>query len=50
MLKSNPELKERKLSLVDSTILWTAIKHPAPIVTGDRDIAWAAREKEVEVI
>jgi predicted nucleic acid-binding protein len=50
MLKSNPELKERTLSLVDSIILWTAIKHLAPIVTGDRDIAWVAREKGVEVI
>ena len=50
MLKSNSELKERTLSLVDSTILWTGIKHHAPIVTGDRDIAWVAREKGVEVI
>jgi predicted nucleic acid-binding protein len=50
MLKSNPELKERTLSLIDSTILWTAIKHHAPIVTGDRDIAWVAKKKGVEVI
>jgi hypothetical protein len=37
MLKSNLELKEGTLSLIDSTIPWTAIKHHAPIVTGDRD-------------
>jgi predicted nucleic acid-binding protein len=50
ILKSNPELKERTLSLIDSTILWTAIKHRAPIVTGDKDIAWVAKKKGVEVI
>jgi len=32
MLKSNLELKEGTSSLIDSTILWTAIRHHAPIV------------------
>jgi predicted nucleic acid-binding protein len=50
MLRGNPELEGRSLSIVDSTIIWLALELNAPIVTGDKDLSHIARRKGVEVI
>jgi predicted nucleic acid-binding protein len=50
MLKKSIELKNRSLSFTDSTIIWLAIKMKIPIITGDKDLAYAAKRKDVEVI
>jgi len=50
MLRGNPELEGRSLSIVDSTIIWLALELNAPIVTGDKDLSHIARRKGVEII
>jgi predicted nucleic acid-binding protein len=49
-LKESSKLRGRALSIVDSTIIWLALKLGAPIVTGDEDLSYVARRKGVEVI
>ncbi len=43
-------LKSRRLSIVDSTIIAFAHKKKAPIVTGDKDLAYVATKEGIEVI
>jgi predicted nucleic acid-binding protein len=50
MLKESTELRNRSLSLIDSTIIWLAIKMKTPIITGDKDLAYVAKRKDVEII
>ncbi len=52
MLKeaSDPALRVRKLSIVDSTVIVCALKLRAPILTGDRDLAYVATRFGVETI
>jgi predicted nucleic acid-binding protein len=50
MLKESTELRNRSLSLIDSTIIWLAIKMKMPIITGDKDLAYVAKRKNVEVV
>jgi predicted nucleic acid-binding protein len=50
MLKESTELRNRSLSLIDSTIIWLAIKMKTPIITSDKDLAYVAKRKDVEVI
>jgi predicted nucleic acid-binding protein len=50
MLKDSTDLRNRSLSLIDSTIIWLAIKMKTPIITGDKDLAYVAKRKDVEVI
>jgi len=46
----DPELKKRRLSIVDSTVIALARKRRAPILTGDRDLAYVARSMGLEVL
>jgi predicted nucleic acid-binding protein len=50
MLKESIELRNRGLSFIDSTIIWSAVKMKTPIITGDKDLAYVAKRKDVEVI
>jgi predicted nucleic acid-binding protein len=50
MLKESIEFRNRSLSFTDSTVIWLAIKMKIPIVTGDKDLAYVAKRKGVEVI
>jgi len=50
MLKESIEFRNRSLSFTDSTVIWLAIKMKIPIVTGDKDLAYVAKRKDVEVI
>uniref|UniRef100_A0A7C5YY43 Type II toxin-antitoxin system VapC family toxin n=1 Tax=Ignisphaera aggregans TaxID=334771 RepID=A0A7C5YY43_9CREN len=50
MLKESVELKNRSLSFTDSTITWLAIKMKTPIITGDKDLAYVAKRKGIEII
>jgi predicted nucleic acid-binding protein len=43
-------LRTRRLSIVDSTVITVARKEKAPIVSGDKDLAYVARRKGIEVI
>ncbi len=47
---SDPLLRARRLSLVDSTIIVTAMRHKAPIITGDRDLSYVASSLGLRVI
>lgn len=49
-LKESSELRGRALSIVDSAIIWLALRLGAPIVTGDEDLSYVARRKGVAVI
>lgn len=44
------ELRSRRLSIVDSTVIALALKVGAPIVSGDKDLAYVATRKGVDVI
>ena len=44
------ELRSRSLSIIDSTVIALALRKQAPIITGDRDLAYIAERKGVEVI
>lgn len=46
----DPNLRERKLGLVDSTVLWVAIREGAPVLTSDEVLMYVARELGVETI
>jgi predicted nucleic acid-binding protein len=50
MLKESIEFRNRSLSFTDSTVIWLAVKMKIPIVTGDKDLAYVAKRKGVEVI
>jgi len=43
-------LRERRISIVDATVIALARKRRAPIVTGDRDLAFVARSMGLEVL
>ena len=47
---SDKELRSRSLSTIDSTVIALALRKRAPIITGDRDLAYIAERKGVEVI
>ena len=47
---SDPLLRARRLSLVDSTIIATAMRYKAPIITGDRDLGYVASSLGLKVI
>jgi len=44
------ELRSRRLSMVDSTVIALALRKKAPLITGDRDLAYVARAKGVKVL
>mgnify|MGYP000710487279 CR=1 FL=1 len=44
------ELASRRLSLVDSSVILTATKFNAPIVTGDRDLTYVAEKLGLKVL
>jgi len=44
------ELRSRRLSVVDSTVIALALRRKAPIITGDKDLTYVARSRGVEVI
>ena len=44
------ELRSRRLSIVDSTVIALALKRKAPLITGDKDLAYVARAKGVKVV
>ena len=46
----DPELRARRLSIVDSTVISIALKTGAPIITGDKDLTYVARRMKVETI
>lgn len=52
ILKSaeDKELRPRRLSIVDSTVIALALRRRAPIITGDKDLAYVARARGVKVI
>jgi predicted nucleic acid-binding protein len=43
-------LEGRRLSLVDASVLYVALREKAPIVSGDKDLSCAASELGVEVL
>ncbi len=44
------DLRTRRLSIVDSTVIVLARRRNAPILTGDKDLAYVARKENIEVI
>ena len=46
----DPELRRRRLSFIDSTVIASALKLEAPIVTGDVDLSYVAKLKGLEVV
>jgi len=52
MLKKaiDARLRERRLSIVDSTVIALARKKRVPIITGDRDLSYVARSMGLEVL
>lgn len=50
MLRGSPELEDRSLSIVDSTIIRLALELNAPIVTGDKDLSHVAERKGVKIV
>ncbi len=44
------ELRSRRLSIVDSTVIALALKRKAPLITGDKYLAYVARAKGVKVV
>lgn len=45
----DPRLSSRRLSLVDASVIYTAKKVDAPVITGDLDLSYVARALGVEV-
>ncbi len=45
----DPKLSNRRLSLVDASVIYTAKKVDAPVITGDPDLSYVARNLGVEV-
>lgn len=43
-------LRNRRLSIVDSTIIALAKRKNAPIITGDKDLEYVAKKENVDVI
>ncbi|ABM80486.1 type II toxin-antitoxin system VapC family toxin [Hyperthermus butylicus] len=41
---SNPLLRQRRLSIVDSTVIALALRLNIPILTGDKDLAYVAEK------
>ena len=52
LLKSakREDLRFRRLSIVDSTVIALALEKNTPIVTGDEDLAYVANAKGIETI
>jgi predicted nucleic acid-binding protein len=50
ILRESLELKNRSLSIVDSTIIRLALELGAPIVTGDKDLSHVANKKGIKII
>ncbi|MCD6244475.1 MAG: PIN domain-containing protein [Candidatus Korarchaeota archaeon] len=46
----DPKLSSRRLSLVDASVIYTARKVGAPIITGDMDLSHVASSMGLEVI
>jgi len=44
------ELRSRRLSMVDSTVIALALRRKAPLITGDKDLAYVAKVKGVKVV
>ncbi len=44
------EPHNRRLSIVDSTVIAPALKRRSPIITGDNDLGYVAREMNIKVI
>ncbi len=47
---SDPRLSGRRLSLVDASVIYTANKVNAPVITGDLDLSYVAGEIGLEVV
>lgn len=47
---ADPALKQRRLSMVDSTLIAYALRLRAPILTGDKDLTYVARMFGVKVL
>ncbi|WP_052833624.1 PIN domain-containing protein [Staphylothermus hellenicus] len=45
-----PSLRNRRLSIVDSTLIVLAKRKNAPIITGDKDLRYVAEKENVNVI
>ncbi len=52
MLKesNDPKLKRRKLSIADATTIALALEYKVPVITGDVDLTFVAKNMGVEVI
>ncbi len=46
----DPSLRNRRLSIVDSTVITLAQKKRLPIVSGDKDLIYVARKENIETI
>lgn len=44
------DLRTRRLSIIDSTVIALARKRNIPIITGDKDLAYVARRENIDVI
>lgn len=44
------ELRSRRLSIVDSTVIALALKRKTPILTGDKDLAYVAMKENIGII
>jgi len=49
-MATDAKLGERRLGIVDSTVIALAKKRRAPIVTGDMDLTYVARSMNLEVL
>ncbi len=50
VILSKSDLSNRRLSLVDSSIIYIARKREAPILSGDKDLSYIASKMGIEVI
>ncbi len=52
MLKKaeNEALRNRRLSIVDTTVITLALRKKAPILSGDKDLTYVATKKGIKVI
>lgn len=46
----DPSISSRRLSLVDASVIHVALKHNAPVVSGDRDLRYVAKEFNIRVL
>ncbi len=46
----DPDLRNRRLSIVDSTVIALARKKKLPIVSGDKDLIYVARKENIKTI